>query len=315
MSSASSLNPTIGAMLIGVLFATFFQGVLTVQAYIYYESFPKDKRSIKLLVCNFNLAEPLLEFITKSKKTNFADLLHLILIADSAYHYMVTKWGDPMALGYSTEELDLHMVMVGLATILCQGFFLQRIWIFSNKNIIMTGLLLAGCVATLGLDMSLSIQLSSIPTITAFSNSKFMPEVIATFAIGAGVDLLMALILVFYLQQRRSSFQRSENFTNFILSRVIQYTVATGLVTSLIAVNSDNVQAMHFSLGRMYTNALLATYVILSVCIFLCQLNKISPPGSTLGVLFLGSLISLWCPRVLEPMVLLLVVIHFNLVK
>ncbi|KIJ32371.1 hypothetical protein M422DRAFT_265869 [Sphaerobolus stellatus SS14] len=50
MESPVNLNPIYGAIYIGIMFATFFQGVLTLQAYIYYESFPKDPIKIKLLV-------------------------------------------------------------------------------------------------------------------------------------------------------------------------------------------------------------------------------------------------------------------------
>lgn len=244
---AGPLDPTYGAMLIGLLFATFFQGVLTVQAYIYYESFPNDSRRNKLLVAGVWLL----------------DVLHLVLIADSAYHYLVTEWGNAPALQFSTQELDLHLVIVGLATIVCQCFFLQRIWVFSNKNIVVTGFLLAGCLTTLGLDVSMSIQISSVPLVSSFGN--FTPEVIAVFSIGAGVDLLMALILAYYLRRGKSGFEK----TNSVLSRVIQYTVATGLATSLLAIacliaylarpNTFIFIAMHFSLGRMYTNALIAT--------------------------------------------------------
>jgi len=241
------LDPTYGAMLIGLLFATFFQGVLTVQAYIYFESFPNDSRKTKLLVvCVWLL-----------------DVLHLVLIADAAYHYLVSEWGNAPSLQFSTQELDLHLVIVGLATIVCQCFFLQRIWVFSGKNVIITGALLAGCLTTLGLDVSMSIQISRVPLVSSFGN--FTNEVIAVFSIGAGVDLLMALILAYYLQKGKSGFEH----TNSIVSLVIQYAVATGLATSMLAIacliayllrpNTFIFIAMHFSLGRLYTNALLAT--------------------------------------------------------
>jgi len=241
------LDPTYGAMLIGLLFATFFQGVLTVQAYIYYESFPNDTRRMKLLVAGVWLL----------------DVLHLVLISDAAYHYLVSEWGNFPALAYSTQELDLHLVIVGLATIVCQSFFLQRIWVFSGKNVWITGSLTAGCLTTLGLDVSMSIQISKVPLVSSFGN--FTNEVIAVFSIGAGVDLAMALILAYYLRRGKSGFEK----TNTLVSRVIQYTVATGLATSLLALacliaylarpNTFIFIAMHFSLGRMYTNALLAT--------------------------------------------------------
>lgn len=47
--------------------------------------------------------------------------------------------------------------------------------------------LLAGCLTTLGLDVAMSIQISSVPLVSSFGN--FTPEVIAVFSIGAGGKL------------------------------------------------------------------------------------------------------------------------------
>ncbi|KAJ7018685.1 hypothetical protein C8F04DRAFT_1325702 [Mycena alexandri] len=140
----------------------------------------------------------------------------------------------------------------------------------------------------------MSAQISRVPSVAAFNS--FIGEVLAVFALAttnvrlvfktllvlyltrieflSPVDVAIAVILVWYLQQGKTSFDR----TSFVVARVVQYTVATGLATSLLAVASlialtaralterrtsgawtNLLQAMHFSLGRMYTNALLAT--------------------------------------------------------
>ncbi|KAJ6557830.1 hypothetical protein B0H19DRAFT_1261422 [Mycena capillaripes] len=88
-----------------------FQGVLTLQAYIYYESFSKDHTGLKLLVAS----------------VWFLDVAHLVLICQSCYHYLITNWGDNAALLVSMRELDLHLVFVGMASAICQGFFLSRL--------------------------------------------------------------------------------------------------------------------------------------------------------------------------------------------
>ncbi|KAJ7202984.1 hypothetical protein B0H12DRAFT_489181 [Mycena haematopus] len=234
-------------MLIGVLFATFFQGVLTLQAYIYYESFPKDTVGLKLLVASVWVL----------------DVAHLVLICQSCYHYLISSWGNSAALLVSTQELDLHLVFVGMASAFCQGFFLSRIWTFSQKNWVLTGFLGAACLTAFALEAAMSAQISRVPSVKAFSS--LTGEVVATLGLSATVDLAIAAILVWYLQQGKTSFDR----TSFVVARVVQYTVATGLATSLLAVgclivylatpNTFIFIALHFSLGRMYTNALLAT--------------------------------------------------------
>ncbi|CAK5262348.1 unnamed protein product [Mycena citricolor] len=214
--TSNPMDPTYGAMLIGVLFAIFFQGVLTVQTYIYYESFPEDGIGLKTLVGGVWLL----------------DVTHLVLISQSCYHYLVASWGNNAALLVSTQVLDLHLVFVGLACAVCQGFFLSRIWTFSNKNWALIAVLGAACLATFALEAAMSAQISRIPSVTAFSN--YSGEVLAVFGLAAAVDVAIASILVWYLrvQGRDSNFVR----TNFVLARVVQYTVATGLATSLLAV-------------------------------------------------------------------------------
>ncbi|KAJ6595185.1 hypothetical protein DFH09DRAFT_1357892 [Mycena vulgaris] len=243
----STMDMTYGAMFIGVLFATFFQGVLTVQAYIYYESFPDDLRRIKALVAAVWIL----------------DVTHLVFICQACYHYLITSWGNDAALLVSTHALDLHLIFVGLATIICQGFFIHRIWTFSRGNWVLSGLLSAACLATFGVEVLISAQIIQVPRVAYFSD--LVAEVVALFAMGGVADSAIALVLVFYLQQGTTHFDR----TSFVVARVINYTVATGLATSVLAgacliayLTSPHTFvfiAMHFSLGRLYTNALLAT--------------------------------------------------------
>ncbi|KAJ6566502.1 hypothetical protein B0H19DRAFT_1257710 [Mycena capillaripes] len=245
----SDMDSTYGAMLIGTFFAIFFQGMLSVQAYIYYESFPDDPRSLKSLVA-----------VVWS-----LDLVHLVLICQTLYHYLISNWGNNAALQQSTEELDLHLLLVGLATTLCQAFFLKRVWAFSKGDIwtrILTGAAAVAGLATLALDITMTIQTSSNQSFAVYRLVGREIEIITMFSLGAGVDMVIAFLLVWYLYQGRTSFEN----TNFVLTRIIQYTVATGLATSLLAlgcvaaylINPSGFVfiAMHFSLGRMYTNAL-----------------------------------------------------------
>ncbi|KAF8175004.1 hypothetical protein K438DRAFT_1979891 [Mycena galopus ATCC 62051] len=241
------LDSSDGALLIGVLVSTFFQGVLSVQAYIYYENFPEDPLSLKALV----------GFVWT------LDFVHLVLICQAMYNYLVTNRESVAALGLTTIQLDLHLVFLSVATITCQAYFIHRVWRFSNRNRLLTGVLTAGCTSTLVLDLLLAAQ-----TIAGRNSTKVAPslkrESIAVFSTGGANDLAIALVLCWYMQRRKSEFDR----TNFVLTRIIHFTVSTGLVTRKSS-RSGNPRrrspntfvwlAMYVSLGRMYTNALLAT--------------------------------------------------------
>ncbi|KAJ7195336.1 hypothetical protein GGX14DRAFT_575651 [Mycena pura] len=241
------IAPSFGSLLIGTFFAIFFQGMLTVQAYVYYESFPHDSLKLKSLVA---LVWTL-------------DLAHLILICNGMYIALVTNWGDVETLGTTIESFNIHILFIGVAAILCQGFFIYRVYVFSKKNWLLSGLLSLAAVANLGLAIWLTVRLTRDRSVAVFDTIG--PTAIPMFSIGAGLDVAIAILMVYYLQQGRTGFAR----TDFVVTKIIQYAVSTSVATSLLALgsviayavnpNAFDYIAMHFSLGRMYTNALLAT--------------------------------------------------------
>jgi hypothetical protein len=63
-------------------------------------------------------------------QSRILDVAHLVLICQSCYHYLISNWGNNAALMVSTQELDLHLVFVGMASAICQAFFLSRCVVF-----------------------------------------------------------------------------------------------------------------------------------------------------------------------------------------
>ncbi|KAF7358818.1 ANK-REP-REGION domain-containing protein [Mycena sanguinolenta] len=251
MSSDSTglleLRTTFGAIYIGVVFAALFQGMLTVQAYIYYEGFPDDSWVLKWLVA----------------VVWTLDFVHLGVIASVPWVTLVENWGNPAVFLQIPPGLPVHMVLVAAATFLCQAFFLHRLWRFSQKNGILVGILSFGSFAVYAIDFFMAVQLLANPSPSTYQGDT--AEIVSMFSIRAATDLCLALTLVWYLHRGKTGFDR----TNFVITRIIQYTVATGLVSSIFALacaiadflkpKSLIFSALHFSLGRMYTNALLAT--------------------------------------------------------
>ncbi|KAJ7617337.1 hypothetical protein FB45DRAFT_1104703 [Roridomyces roridus] len=255
-----NMNNTYGALLIGVLFATFFQGILSAQAYVYLQTYSDDIIQLKLLVLGVWLL----------------DAAHLVLISQSCYHYLVTSFGDATALLFSTPELDLHLIFVGSATLVCQGFFLHRIWTCSRRNWLLTGILSTACLAAFALEILISRQIMGNRSVAYFS--QLQGEVVALFTVGAAADMAIAIVL--FAEDMRT-LTHCDVRTNSLVDKVVYFTVATGLATSvphcrrhlLLFIFSQIIYkpqylgapktfifiAMHFSLGRLYTNALLAT--------------------------------------------------------
>ncbi|KIJ32370.1 hypothetical protein M422DRAFT_783500 [Sphaerobolus stellatus SS14] len=228
MESPVDLNLVYGAIYIGIMIATFFQGVLTLQAYVYYESFPKDPFKIKLLVA--------LAWIV--------DFIHLVFIGKIGYTDFVTNWGDVASLSAPQPwGLDAHLIPTGIATLLCQAFFLWR-----GRNILLVVLLSIICLMPFALDILICIQSvrinflnpigllgpRSIGLIARSNASGFTLKPYATslFALGATSDVILAVFLCYYLHRGKGDYQ----ITNSVVSRLMRYTVTTGLTTAALAV-------------------------------------------------------------------------------
>ncbi|KAF9063744.1 hypothetical protein BDP27DRAFT_1405646 [Rhodocollybia butyracea] len=245
-----SLDKTYGAMLVGIFFSMFLQGVLTLQTVTYYDSYPKDQAWTKLVVATVWCF----------------DTFQLILIAQSAYHYLISNWGIPSALLVSTWELDLNVTFIGLSTFVCQLFFLRRIWVFSGKkmkHIIIVGLLGALCAVTLIVDVVAMVSVLKNSSVAEFGSQKV--TILVAFISGAVADVSIALLLSYYIRRNKGGFKKTDS----IITLIIRYTITTGVVTSLLGIftlvayflSPDGLIfiGMHFCLGRLYTNALLAT--------------------------------------------------------
>ncbi|KAH8822606.1 hypothetical protein DL96DRAFT_299510 [Flagelloscypha sp. PMI_526] len=247
-------NSTLGAILIGVFCAILFQGILTVQAYYYYESFPEDARWHKICVAVVWLL----------------DLVHLALICELIYTALVTHWSSnlpPDVVIFQSITFKTHLPFLAVATLICQGYFILRIWIFGTAPIlrVWTVILALGCLTTFGLELVVGFKPhGTIDDIKGLMQTK--RETIAMFAVQASVDILMAITLVALLRARIDG---AHSRTESILAKVIRTSVSSTAITSLVALGAltaNVVQprglafiAMHFSLGRLYTISFLAT--------------------------------------------------------
>lgn len=248
MAGGPTLDATYGAMFIGLLFATLLQGCLFVQAYLYYESFPKDALRTKVLVMVVLIL----------------DLTHLILISQATYYYLITAWGDPEMLMITEKTFVIALTVVGLTIFVCQSFFLRRIWIFS-KNVALVAILAAGCLVDFALLVFLTASFIRLPSVSEFGATKYRGAIVSISSIGVGADVGIAGVLCFYLHRGKSGLR----WTNSIVDRIMQYVIATGAATSLLAIavlisylirpKSFIFIAIHFSVSRMYTNSLLFT--------------------------------------------------------
>jgi len=211
--------PTFGALFVGILFASFLQGVLFLQTSNYFENFPKDVLGLKLFVATLWLL----------------DMAHLIIGGQTTYHYLVTSWGDKPELAYANFGLNAHLLFIGLVALISQSFYLYRIYLIGDKNYknyLLVGFLSLGCLSMFAMTLALIILHLEESLISSFAKPQWIPFGISTFTFGAVFDTLIAGLMCYYLQQGKTGFRR----TNTMIARIMQYTLATSSATTALAI-------------------------------------------------------------------------------
>ncbi|KAF9057471.1 hypothetical protein BJ165DRAFT_35260 [Panaeolus papilionaceus] len=234
------VDSTMGAALIGVIFAAMLYGVSFVQTWYYFFKYPQDVWYIKALVSAVWIFET----------------IHQALISHTLYHYVVTNYNNPDSLSRMVWSILLEVLFNGLIGLLVQGFLALRVWRLSNNNVPLTAMVSGFIVAGFARSMRLTtwVELEGLKGLSMAVN-----------LLGAAADVLITAALLFFLHRSRTGFKKSDT----MISTLITFTVSTGLLTSICAVASMIsilasghtliYVAFYFCLGRLYSNSVLAT--------------------------------------------------------
>ncbi|KAF7440113.1 hypothetical protein PC9H_000457 [Pleurotus ostreatus] len=265
--SAIAIDNTMGAALIGCILAAALYGVSTVQTFFYFTHYSRDPwytQQIVLAVWVF-------------------DTLHQALITHTVYHYVISNYFNPTALGNMIwqeypgmlpvgfsfidpcidEFSQLEVLVNGFIGLIVQSYLMHRIWRLSGKKIwplILIGPFIVGEFMCSLVFTILSLQMTTFAELTSLKGLSMSVNVLA-----AAGDLLISICLVLMLHKRRTGFKKS----NTIISRLIIFTINTGLLTTMCAIASlisilvwDTTLiyvSFFFCIGRFYANTLLAT--------------------------------------------------------
>ncbi|KDR84618.1 hypothetical protein GALMADRAFT_133874 [Galerina marginata CBS 339.88] len=238
------LTNSIGALQIGNLFALFLFGILTSQTFTYYNNFRGDRWEYKAL--------------------HAFEVGHTVLISFEVYRSTITLYGLPQLL-VKLPGLALVTTFGGAITLLVQGFFAFRLWTvlpgiyrFIGPFCIFVSWLRCGAGVFLSLEGILSI------TVKAFF-IRWSWLIVVLLAVGAVLDVIIALSTIYYLQKQRDS--GVERLAT-VVERLILFTIRTGLLTSVSAVfilitfitlpNNLIWVALYTVLAKLYSNSLLS---------------------------------------------------------
>ncbi|KAJ7286465.1 hypothetical protein C8J57DRAFT_664430 [Mycena rebaudengoi] len=232
--------------LIGELIGAYLFGILTVQFYFYYLSFPRDAKHIKWLVYIVFLID------LASTTMSFAD----------AYHWFAKGFGNLLALddiylsAFDTPLLGSLLAATG------QCYYCYRLWMLNRKTLpigILVVLIALAQVATgiYGAVRSLMVVTFSKALSTSLPNVYILN-------IGAAVgDVLIAATMTILLFKSRTRHAP----TDFLLKRIINLTVETNLASCTFALltiilfvgvpKTSYFTCTSIIRGKIYSNSLL----------------------------------------------------------
>ncbi|KIY43862.1 hypothetical protein FISHEDRAFT_77786 [Fistulina hepatica ATCC 64428] len=258
-------------MLIGALIAMILYGITTLQTYIYYMRYPRDKIALKVFVMVMWLL----------------DSLHSSFVCYIIYYYLVTASQDPQlrdagiwtlyvrcrhSASFTTAEQQISIqtsLLINIITaLLVQCYFTERIHTLSTPpfrwwlTTVLAIFIFAHCCFGLDTVVQFFIQKDFDKLdVTRVTNTGPVP--FALFAILS--DIVIAAALCWLLRNNRSDFSD----TNYIIDRLIVYAINRCILTSAVAVievvcfailsNTFYSFAFDFAIGKLYANSFLAS--------------------------------------------------------
>ncbi|KAJ6609073.1 hypothetical protein B0H10DRAFT_2191417 [Mycena sp. CBHHK59/15] len=241
------LDNTMGSMLLGVIVSAFLYGISILQCLFYFTRYVRDPLYLKCLVA----------------LTVFLDTLHLIFVIHTVYHYLISNYYSQNALQVMIWSVSLEALPTGITAALVQIFYAHRVWKMSQRNMVLTGMVLALILATAGCGTAWVVLALRAQTYEHLL--RISPLTISINALSTAADVIITSTLCIILRRTRPASLETETMIN----RLILFSINTGLLTSLCAIASLIslivsprtliYASFYFCIGRLYSNSLLAT--------------------------------------------------------
>ncbi|KAI0791272.1 hypothetical protein C8Q75DRAFT_805623 [Abortiporus biennis] len=242
------LDNTLGALFIGLIFASILFGITCVQTYTYFmQSMRKDTTILRSLVAFLWIL----------------DTVDLAFIAHTTYYYCITNYSNPAALTasypWSGEGFN---IAANLNDVIIRGILIHRIWKISNNSYLAVGLWI-GNLTVSAFSLASAIRIELIHSLANLDDISWLFYVV--YSLIATEDTILAATLCVILWKKKTGFRR----TDTQISTLMKYSINTGALTSLAAIcivvtyvtMPHNFVYIGFfvALPKLYLNALLAT--------------------------------------------------------
>ncbi|KAJ7729085.1 hypothetical protein DFH07DRAFT_850496 [Mycena maculata] len=246
--STTGIPKTLGAIMLGGLFATLLAGMVNLQSVFYFRSYKKDSVQLKLLIL----------------AVWFLDNLHTSFIWGGMWYCLIEDYGERDKVDLIPWCIALTIIITALVTFLVHCFFARRIFLLSKKNWFMT---LPVLVLTLVRLVAASVSTYEMLHYHSFDLFRVHARWIFTLGLSVSslVDIFITGSLVHLFRLNRTESGRF----NHIIDKLILYGLESGSATCIgtvismlcwvITPQTLVFLGLHFVIGKLYANSLLVT--------------------------------------------------------
>ncbi|KAF7318899.1 hypothetical protein HMN09_00225700 [Mycena chlorophos] len=247
-SNLSTIGPAEiahGPLFIGLFLNVVLYGIMIIQTYMYFLTYPRDKAWTKAFVAVILLLDT------------------LNTIFDFAYLYkcLIKNFGNVEVLARADWLFATDPATTAIIAVAVQLFYAWRVKVLTGNLWLVAAVVGSAFVAFSG-GIGTSVEVHLHPYFINFISFK---SVVITWLVGSAVaDVIITSILVVHLKSHKTGLAGSD----LLVDRIIRMTVQTGLATSLCATIdlilylTDPV-ALHLifniPLCKLYTNSLLSS--------------------------------------------------------
>ncbi|KAJ7249662.1 hypothetical protein C8J57DRAFT_1723842 [Mycena rebaudengoi] len=240
---------------IGNILNWMFLGILIMQLYTYYQSFPCDRIAIRVLVYTV--------FVL--------DVAHTIMLTHHGWWFIVTSWGNPQIFSVLVWSAGMIPFMAGLMIgTIVQIFYAVRIWRLAPNTLLRAAaiiiVLVSLCQSIIG--MVSGILLLRPPDVNNIFHLH--PELSTLLAASLADDILITASMTYIdgaacQGQRQTSWIGPESLLTTLINRVVITGAATTVGAAIdlamfIGYPTTNYHIVpSYILGKFYTNSLMLT--------------------------------------------------------
>jgi len=235
-------------LLLGELFSMYMFGLLTVQVYIYYLTFPNDTKFIKGFVYSVFLVE----------------LAAIAMSISDTYHWFASGFGNVVSLNdVQLSPVDTAMMSAFVAAAV-QMFYCYRIYMINKKAWWVSVIVALLALVQTGAGIYTAIFAQGAGKISN-AEEKISGSVTLLLVSTAAADIVIAGTMITLLLRSRKNHEASRH-TNFIIMKIINVVVETNMASASIAIvtvvlfltiHGTDYFPFNILLGRIYSNSLL----------------------------------------------------------